>query len=829
MLNKDSRLLGLTVAFGIGCLSSALAAEASSVPEVTPDMQKVINRYTVGKQSVETEGDALFKEGSRLLIEKKFDQARDSFIKAQRQFEQFSSDEFRDRVAACQRMIKQCYISKAKEAMRLADERVQARDFEEAIKLCEEAIKYCPEETAALEEKISFYRKRQEAARTRDETAPDRLMPDLAREQYDIEVLLQQGRELADKGEYTKALRKFQEVLLIDPYNAVALQNVLATNSQIEWIGKQRFAPTLRKMVTEVEWKFAIPITPDSDGVTGTDLLLDGPVKQTEKEESALQKKLDSIIIPRIDFEDVTVATAVKNLRDQSRLYDPERLGVNIFLRRSDNSALAGQPGGAPGAAGAYQPGMDPAMAGQPNPGFGAPDAAAAGNAVPSEERRITLGGTNRSLMDVIVHLCKRANMRYRVEKYAVVLAPQDVALDDMETQIFPVEQSALASIPGGGDDRAALRNFFVENGVDFPIGSKIVYDTRISRLIVTNTVENLRLVSNVISEVLDQQEPMVQVMVKFIEISQSDLKELAFNYQVAINANSSAGGHTVVMQENSNELLRYYRDTSGDTASTTTRNPVQESTFSYIWENSDGTRITGSMFALNWADSADVLASPRVTTLPGQTAHIEMVTERFFPEDWETVDLKSSDSSNTSGDSNSSTSSSWITTRADPQPKFESEPRKLGIVFDITPEVDRERRTITAPIVFPIQTFSGWMVFDARTTSTDGESNSDDDSYFKMPIFDRREINTMITVYDGDTVVLGGVAADTTSSILDKIPVLGDLPFVGRFFQSHYTNAEKRNLLVFLTCKLVKPDGTPFFPQEERNRGVPKFGQNYY
>jgi len=152
-----------------------------------------------------------------------------------------------------------------------------------------------------------------------------------------------------------------------------------------------------------------------------------------------------------------------------------------------------------------------------------------------------------------------------------------------------------------------------------------------------------------------------------------------------------------------------------------------------------------------------------------------------------------------------------------------------LGIVFDITPEVDRERRTLNAPIVFPIQTFSSWMVFDARTTSTDGESNSDDDSYFRMPIFDRREINTMITVYDGDTVVLGGVAADTTSTIFDKIPVLGDLPFVGRLFQSQYSNAEKRNLLVFLTCKLVKPDGTPFFPQEERNRGVPRFGQNYY
>ena len=308
MLNRESKILGLAMALGIGCLSNVQAADA---PVVTPEMQTTVNQYKVGREAVETEGDALVKKGNQLLIDKKFDQARDCYIAAQKLFERFSSSEFRDRVAACQRRIKQCYIDKAKDAMQKADERVQARDFEEAIKLCEEAIKYCPEERAALLEKIEFYRTRQRAAADREAVSKEKLMPNLAREAYDIQVLLQQGRELYNAAEYLKALRKFQEVLLIDPYNADALQNVLACNSKIEFIGKQRFAPTLRKMVAEVEWKYSIPITPDSDGVTGSDLLIDGPVEQVEKEESALQKKLDSIIIPRIDFEDVSVATAV--------------------------------------------------------------------------------------------------------------------------------------------------------------------------------------------------------------------------------------------------------------------------------------------------------------------------------------------------------------------------------------------------------------------------------------------------------------------------------------------------------------------------------------
>ncbi len=812
MLNKETRLLGLAFALGIGCLSNLPAADSSSTPEVTPEMQTLMNRTVVGKEAVSTEGEALFREGSSLLYAGKFEQARDAFIKAQRLFEQFNSEEFRGRVLRCQQMIKQCYIGKAKEAMRIAEDRAQARDFEDAIKICEEAIKYCPEERVALEGKITLFRTRQNAARIREESSIDRLQPNHARDLYDIQVLLQQGRELRDKGEFTKALRKFQEVTLIDPYNLEAAQNMIAVNTTIGEIGQARFSPTRIKMNQEVDWKYVIPVTANSDGLPGDNLLIDGPVVQPEKEESALQKKLDSIIIPKIDFEDVTVASAVRNLRDQSRLHDPERLGVNIFLRQSNNALLIERSQSVDGQMGG--------MGGQP--GFDMPPQDA--DMQPAVERRITMSASNRSLMQVIATLCNESKMRYRVETYAVVLAPEGVAMDDMETRIFPVEQSALSSIPGGGEDGNALRDFFIMNGddVNFPIGSKIVYDTRISRLIVTNTAENLRRIGEVINEMLDQQEPMVQVMLKFIEISQTNLRELAFNYQVAINDRDGVdrSGRTVVMPANSNELLRYYRDTSGGSA--TARNPVQESTFSYIWENSDGTRISGSMFALNWADSADVLASPRVTTLPEQTAHIEMVIERFFPEDWETIDLKSSDSSS----DDSVMSSSWRTVRADPQPNFESDPRKLGIVFDITPRVDRERRTITAPISFPIQTFSGWMMFDARSIDSEGD---DDGEYFKMPIFDRREINTEITVYDGDTIVLGGVTSDVTDTIHDKIPVLGDLPLVGRLFQSRYSHAEKHNLLVFLTCKLVKPDGTPFFPQEERERGVPHFGQNYF
>ena len=68
--------------------------------------------------------------------------------------------------------------------------------------------------------------------------------------------------------------------------------------------------------------------------------------------------------------------------------------------------------------------------------------------------------------------------------------------------------------------------------------------------------------------------------------------------------------------------------------------------------------------------------------------------------------------------------------------------------------------------------------------------------------------------------------AKDTTQTINDKIPILGDIPVIGRFVRSKYTKSEKTNLLIFMTCRLVKPDGTAFFPNEEVDRGLPKFSR---
>jgi general secretion pathway protein D len=62
--------------------------------------------------------------------------------------------------------------------------------------------------------------------------------------------------------------------------------------------------------------------------------------------------------------------------------------------------------------------------------------------------------------------------------------------------------------------------------------------------------------------------------------------------------------------------------------------------------------------------------------------------------------------------------------------------------------------------------------------------------------------------VWDGQTVVLGGLMSEDVSKIKDKIPVLGDIPLLGRFFRSEGRTSMKKNLIIFVTPTIIDPAG---------------------
>src|SRR6185437_684378 len=84
------------------------------------------------------------------------------------------------------------------------------------------------------------------------------------------------------------------------------------------------------------------------------------------------------------------------------------------------------------------------------------------------------------------------------------------------------------------------------------------------------------------------------------------------------------------------------------------------------------------------------------------------------------------------------------------------------------------------------------------------------------LPHLRLREVVTSVTVWDAQTVVIGGLLTDTVTKLQDKVPMLGDLPLVGRLFQSQSSSKSKKNLLIFVTPTIINPDGTRYHSDEE-------------
>lgn len=79
------------------------------------------------------------------------------------------------------------------------------------------------------------------------------------------------------------------------------------------------------------------------------------------------------------------------------------------------------------------------------------------------------------------------------------------------------------------------------------------------------------------------------------------------------------------------------------------------------------------------------------------------------------------------------------------------------------------------------------------------------------FPIRDVRTAKTRIMIKDGFTLALGGLVSQTETQQNSKVPVLGDLPFLGRLFRNESSSLVETNLIIFITAKTLNPDGTTY------------------
>ena len=259
-----------------------------------------------------------------------------------------------------------------------------------------------------------------------------------------------------------------------------------------------------------------------------------------------------------------------------------------------------------------------------------------------------------------------------------------------------------------------------------------------------------------------------------------------------------------------------------------------------------------------------DLLSAPKVVTKSGENAVIKVVTEYIYPQDYD-VQLQSS-SSGSSG-SSSGGSQSAILAVVEPQ-NFTM--REVGVILDVTPtyseanggtiDLELKPQVVDEPIwknygmriPFTGNTSSGTMadigniftgmgdalnsiaaatgvqhdltraevtdmykqvvdsaMYSAANVSTSSSSTMTwYDAPMEQPFFHVRSIDSKVSITPGSTVVMGGLITEARKAMDDKIPFLGDIPFIGRLFRSHAEQTVKRNLLIFVTGRLITPSG---------------------
>ncbi len=117
-------------------------------------------------------------------------------------------------------------------------------------------------------------------------------------------------------------------------------------------------------------------------------------------------KKLKAIIIDKVSFEEVSIPTAIRYLRQCSKEKDPEKTGVNFVLLGKINKTT------------------------------GVSESAAAD----TEVTPLTIELDNLPLETLIRYICRQANLKYRIDDNAVVIASKEVPLDYVETEVYPAD-----------------------------------------------------------------------------------------------------------------------------------------------------------------------------------------------------------------------------------------------------------------------------------------------------------------------------------------------------------------------------------------------------
>lgn len=705
-----------------------------------------------------------------------------------------------------------------------------------------------------------------------------------------VKQLLSEAQGYYDSARYELAFKRYEQVLALDPTNIAARRGEERVDNARNRYGRAAYDETRARLTSEVEEGWALPVHKyglDVDPRRG------GTTVRDDQGTANMNRKLQSIIIPNIEFRSTTISDAIEFLRQESQRLDtdpdPANRGINIFLKLPGVGATAPRPAAAAPAEAAI-PGL-PAAA---DAGAVTGTAATPVGPIPSANTRISLTLSRIPLLEALHYVAEQAGLKVKVEPYAVSIVPLTEITDALITAEFRVPPNFIANVTNGGATSSGLdqgptsatatatgnrdvtgagtttisrqdaKTFLESSGVTFPPGASATYLPSTSKLVVRNTQENIDLIQSLVQEnqtVIKQ----VEIESKFIEVTQDNLKELSFDVGLGqstlfgssrvffgggtsgnqrtisssdvgfVNPDGTNVGAQPITAGNRTGTYGITPDAIDSLLSGGTAAGAAPAIFSIAGVFTDP-QFQLVVRALNQEKGVDLLSAPRVTTKSGQKATIEIIREFIYPTQFQPPQIPQSigaTGGSTSLVSGASSSPSYPVTPTTPT-NFEK--RNTGVSLEVEPVIGPDNFTIDMNLEPQVVEFDGFVNYGSpiQTTSTNAlgvaQTNVLTPNVINQPIFDVRKVSTSVSVYDGSTVVLGGLVREDVQKVNDKVPILGDVPLIGRLFRSKIDQNIKRNLIIFVTAHLIDPSGQNILNTEEEEEQVqPLAGPDNY
>lgn len=283
----------------------------------------------------------------------------------------------------------------------------------------------------------------------------------------------------------------------------------------------------------------------------------------------------------------------------------------------------------------------------------------------------------------------------------------------------------------------------------------RLTSDDRTNTLVITDTQTNIATIVEAV-ESLDAITPQVLIEARVIETDVDISEDVGINWNISLSAGGAKQPSSwPFTQASDNKYLPFDFPSPEDTD------------FSYGSLNASS--LSTTLEAILSDTDTKILSMPKIVTLDNNTAKIDVLTEDPVPNYTYNADTGAWEIAGYD----------WI---------------KYGVSLEVTPQINKEG-FITLTVEPVISELAGQRTF----TSSNSTAN--------VPIISKQTTTTKVMIKDGETLVIGGLIRDKKVDIVTKVPLLGDIPGLGKIFQHKDKSVVQKNLVIFITPTIVTPE----------------------